>query len=86
MRDGNVAGTVGTGGGLYLVKPVVELHRDTLSVNSVEGQGSRCGCRAWRPSDADSGLPVPPARAWAYHQPVTSPAMRTSTNPAAITR
>lgn len=33
------------GARLYLVKPVVELHRGTLSVNSVEGRGSGFGVR-----------------------------------------
>jgi len=41
VRGGNVAGTVGAGVGLYLVKLVVELHRGTVIVSSKEGKGSR---------------------------------------------
>ncbi len=40
VRGGNVAGTVGAGVGLYLVKLAVELHQGKVSVSSTEGQGT----------------------------------------------
>jgi two-component system, OmpR family, sensor kinase len=40
-RGSNVAGIVGSGIGLYLVKTVIDLHRGQVSVESEEGKGSR---------------------------------------------
>ncbi len=40
-RGANVAGVVGTGVGLYLVKMVVDLHGGDIGVDSQEGRGSR---------------------------------------------
>lgn len=52
-RGSNVSGTVGTGIGLYFVGLVVELHDGLVSVESIEGEGSRFAVR----------LPRSPARA-----------------------
>lgn len=41
VRGANVAGTVGAGVGLYLVKLVVDLHHGEVAVDSREGHGSR---------------------------------------------
>jgi two-component system OmpR family sensor kinase len=40
-RGSNVAGIVGSGIGLYLVKTVVDLHRGRVLLESEEGQGAR---------------------------------------------
>ena len=40
-RGSNVAGIVGSGIGLYLVKTVIDLHRGHVSLESEEGKGSR---------------------------------------------
>jgi two-component system, OmpR family, sensor kinase len=50
-RGSNVAGIVGTGVGLYLVKLVVDLHGGSIEVRSKEGEGSRFTVR----------LPIKPA-------------------------
>jgi two-component system OmpR family sensor kinase len=40
-RGSNVAGIVGSGIGLYLVKTVIDLHRGHVLLESEEGKGSR---------------------------------------------
>jgi signal transduction histidine kinase len=44
-RGSNVSGIVGTGVGLYLVRMVVEAHGGEVSVESIEGTGSRFSVR-----------------------------------------
>ncbi len=48
-RGGNVAGIVGSGIGLYLVKLVVDLHGGRIDVESLAGSGSRFS--VWLPED-----------------------------------
>lgn len=55
-RGGNVAGIVGSGIGLYLVKTVLDLHGADIAVESVPGQGSRFTVRIPALSDARAPL------------------------------
>jgi two-component system, OmpR family, sensor kinase len=64
FRGGNVAGIVGTGVGLYLVKTVVDLHCGDIAVESQVGRGSRFTVR----------LPVSPPPRVAAVSPATSDA------------
>jgi two-component system OmpR family sensor kinase len=72
-RGSNVSGIVGTGVGLYLVRMVVEAHGGEVSVESIEGNGSRFSVR----------LPVraPPKHATA--SPSVLPAASAGTVPVA---
>ncbi len=64
FRGSNVAGIVGTGVGLYLVKTVVELHGGDIAAESCEGKGSRFTVR----------LPATPPQSLPAASPVTSDA------------
>jgi signal transduction histidine kinase len=72
-RGSNVSGIVGTGVGLYLVRMVVEVHGGEVSVESVEGKGSRFSVR----------LPVRAAPKPATASPSVLPATSAGTVPAA---
>jgi len=72
-RGSNVSGIVGTGVGLYLVRMVIEAHGGEVSVESVEGRGSRFSVR----------LPVRAAPKAATVSPSVLPAASAGTVPVA---
>jgi two-component system OmpR family sensor kinase len=44
-RGSNTSGIAGSGVGLYLVKTIIDLHKGSIDVDSVEGEGSRFNLR-----------------------------------------
>jgi two-component system OmpR family sensor kinase len=58
-RGSNVSGIVGTGVGLYLVKMVVEVHGGEITVESIEGEGTKFSVRLPVKAAAKCDAPSP---------------------------